>query len=154
MSHNQAQWCYSGRLRATQSTGASMTTGGDHQSDHFLLDGLRKGDPGAYEALFARHYGAVYGVVYGLTGRREAAEDLAQETLLALYHDPPTLDEGRTLVAWLCRVALNKAHNAIRGEQRAQAREERAARMDLDPTSSNEPEVYLLRAEEHARVRD
>lgn len=131
-----------------------MTTGGDRDSDYALVACLRRGETDAYEALFVRHYRAVYGVVYGLTGSREAAEDLAQETFLALYHEPPALDDGRTLAAWLCRVALNKAHNTMRGEQRASAREERAARMDGEGMTPDEPEAHLLRAEEHARVRD
>ncbi len=131
-----------------------MTTGGDRDSDHELLACLRKGEKGAYETLFMRHYGAMYGVLYGLTGSREVAEDVAQETFLALYNEPPALDEGRALVAWLCRVALNKAHNAMRGAQRAYAREERVARLGSETSLPEEPEEHLLRAEEHTRVRD
>ena len=131
-----------------------MTTGGDRLSDPLLLADLQRGDESAYETLFLRHYGAVYGVVYGLLGSREAAEDLTQDTFLTLYHDPPTLKHDRTLVAWLCRVALNKSHNSMRGEQRAVNREARVARMDAAPSLSDDPEARLLRAEEQARVRD
>jgi RNA polymerase sigma-70 factor (ECF subfamily) len=133
--------------------GATMTTGGDRISDHHLLAALQRGEESAYETLFLRHYGTVYGVVYGLTGSREAAEDIAQDTFLTLYHDAPLLDYDRNLVAWLCRVALNKSHNSIRSEQRATSREERAARMDV-PASNDDPETRLLRTEEQARVRD
>lgn len=131
-----------------------MTTGGDRLTEPELLVALQRGEGTAYETLFLRHYGAVYGVVYGLIGSREAAEDIVQDTFLALYNDPPSLEHGRTLVAWLCRVALNKSHNSIRGEQRAVSREERVARMDAALSSSGDPETHLLRAEEQARVRD
>ena len=131
-----------------------MATGGNRESDTFLLTSMRKGDTSAYETLFRRHYGTVYGVVYGLTGSSEAAEDLAQDTFLVFYRQPPALEEDRTLVAWLCRVALNKALNIMRGEQRAQAREELVARLDYQATSSDDPEAHFLRSEEHARICD
>lgn len=131
-----------------------MTTGGDRQSDPFLLEALRRGEESAYDALFRRHYGAVYGVIYGLTGSKEAADDVAQDTFLALYRDPPGPGEGRTLISWLCRVALNKSHNTLRGEQRSTVREQRAARLDGQGLMADGPEAHLLRVEEQSRVRD
>jgi len=75
-------------------------------SDEQLLDGVRRGDDAAFESLFLRHYSQVYRVLYSLVGGREQAEDLAQETFLALYRQPPALEMGATLIAWLCRVPL------------------------------------------------
>jgi DNA-directed RNA polymerase specialized sigma24 family protein len=41
-------------------------------------------------------------VLYSLLANRQQAEDLAQETFLALLHHPPAPDAGATPVAWLC----------------------------------------------------
>jgi RNA polymerase sigma-70 factor (ECF subfamily) len=71
-----------------------------------LIERLRQGDEAAFEGLFLRHYAQVYRVLYHLVGSREEAEDLAQETFMALYHQPPATGMGASLVAWLCRVAL------------------------------------------------
>src|SRR5689334_19996814 len=87
-------------------------------SDAALLERLRSGDSIAFEELFLRHYDQVYRVLYHLVGSREEAEDLAQETFLTLYHQPPSLPGGVALVAWLCRVALNRGYNALRGQRR------------------------------------
>src|SRR5512144_2063965 len=53
-----------------------------------LIERLRHGDQAAFERLFLRHYAQVYRVLHHLVGSREEAEDLAQETFLALYHQP------------------------------------------------------------------
>ena len=78
--------------------------------------GLARGEAAAFELLFTQHYGQVYRVAYNLVGTREAAEDLAQETFLALYREPPPA--GAPLLAWLCRVALNRGYNSLRGQRR------------------------------------
>jgi RNA polymerase sigma-70 factor (ECF subfamily) len=118
-------------------------------TDEQLLEELRRGDKAAFEQLFLRHYGQVYRVLYNLVAGREQAEDLAQETFLALYHHPPAIAPEATLIAWLCRVALNRGYNALRGERRERARVERLA----EPPTQPDPQAELLRAEERARVR-
>lgn len=118
-------------------------------SDDLLLEQVRQGDDVAFEALFLRHYGQVYRAVYGLVGSHEEAEDLAQETFLALYRHPPRLGAGVPLVGWLCRVALNQGYNALRGQNRARRRIERVAA----PPAPIDPHAELLRAEKRARVR-
>ncbi|WP_296759526.1 sigma-70 family RNA polymerase sigma factor [Roseiflexus sp.] len=120
----------------------------EHESDQTLLERLRRGDESAFDNLFVRHYAVVYRVVYGLTGTREAAEDAAQETFLALYRRPPAPDQP--LRPWLCRVALNTARNALRAERRDTLRVERAA---LDVVAAGEPSEAVERAEERDRVR-
>jgi RNA polymerase sigma-70 factor, ECF subfamily len=114
-----------------------------------LLDRLRDGDEAAFERLFLRHYTQVYRVLYHLVGSREEAEDLAQETFMALYHQPPAIGKGASLVAWLCRVALNRGYNALRGERRAQQRLVRLA----EPAAQIDPQDELARAEDRALVR-
>ncbi len=119
------------------------------ESDSLLLARLGRGDQAAFESLFLRHYGQVYRVLYSLVGSREAAEDLAQETFLELYRHAPSLSQEATLVAWLCRVALNKGYNSLRGERRAQERLER-----FDAPQEIDPYAQLLRSEERSQVRE
>ncbi|HEU5101238.1 MAG TPA: sigma-70 family RNA polymerase sigma factor [Roseiflexaceae bacterium] len=117
--------------------------------EHALIERLRHGDEAAFEKLFLRHYDQVYRVLYHLVGSREEAEDLAQETFIALYHQPPALARDVALVAWLCRVALNRGYNALRGQRRAQQRLERVA----EPPIQIDPQAELARSEERALVR-
>ncbi len=119
-------------------------------TDVQLLDRVRRREGAAFEQLFLRHYGQVYRVLYSLVGSREEAEDLVQETFLALYDHPPAPEVGGALLAWLCRVALNRGYNVLRGQRRARQRLERLA----EPPDQFDPHAELLRAEERARVRE
>jgi RNA polymerase sigma-70 factor, ECF subfamily len=71
------------------------------------LERLRAGDAGACEQFVREHALKLYGWLYRLTGRREEAEDLAQESLAAFWESirrrkPPV--EAR---AWLFSIARN-----------------------------------------------
>jgi len=118
-------------------------------SDETLLDQLRRGDEPAFEMLFLRHYLPVYRVVYGVVGSVQEAEDLAQEAFMVLHRRPPRLEMGTPLIAWLCRVAVNRAYNALRSARRSDKRV-------LDTAEAHEavdPSTEYLRQEERARVR-
>jgi RNA polymerase sigma-70 factor (ECF subfamily) len=117
-------------------------------TDAALLERLRSGDSIAFEELFLRHYATVYRVLYGVVGNSQEAEDLAQETFTALYRQPPRLDGSGSLGAWLYRVAVNRAYNALRSNQRLQRRLER---VELEQQS--DPQDEYLRREERERVR-
>ena len=124
-------------------------------TDDLLLHRLAQGDVAAFEQLFLRHYGTVYRVVYGLVGRRDVAEDLAQDTFLQLYRQPPLHGETLSLPAWLCRVVLNRGHNTIRTERRTANREERVAFQELSTGGEwGDPEAAALRNEQQNCVRD
>jgi RNA polymerase sigma-70 factor, ECF subfamily len=117
-------------------------------SDAALLERLRSGDSTAFEELFLRHYAAVYRVVYGVVGNAQEAEDLAQETFTALYRQPPRLDGSGSPGGWLYRVAVNRAYNALRSNQRLQRRLGR-----MEPEQQSNPQDEYLRREERERVR-
>jgi RNA polymerase sigma-70 factor (ECF subfamily) len=117
-------------------------------SDAALLERLRSGDSTAFEELFLRHYTAVYRVSYRVVDNAQEAEDLAQETFLALYRQPPRVDSSGSPGAWLYRVAVNRAYNVLRSKQRLQRRLER-----VEPQQQSDPQDEYLRREERERVR-
>ena len=118
------------------------------EADEQLLQRWRDGDEAAFEELFLRHYGQVFRVLFNLVGSREEAEDLVQETFIALHNQPPPHVET-SMAAWLCRVALNRGYNALRGARRAQQRLERIDPLPLPV----DPQIALVRAEEQGLVR-
>jgi RNA polymerase sigma-70 factor (ECF subfamily) len=122
--------------------------------DNDLLRQMQQGDQQAFEALFRRHYATVYRAVYHLVASREEAEDLAQETMLTLYRQPPRLGApGDSLAAWLCRVALNRGYNVLRAAQRARQRAERLGQFAAASSDADDPSAAAVRAEERAHVR-
>jgi RNA polymerase sigma-70 factor (ECF subfamily) len=117
-------------------------------SDAALLERLHLGDSGAFEDLFLRHYAPIYRVVYGVVGNAQEAEDLAQDTFTALLRQPPRAEGTNALGAWLYRVAVNRAYNALRAEQRSARGIGWAS-----PEQPRDPQDEYLRREERERVR-
>jgi len=65
--------------------------------------------PEGFEEFYRREYQGVVALVYGLSGSRAAAEDLAQEAFLAAHRDWERLAAWDHRAAWVRRVAANLA---------------------------------------------
>ena len=137
------------RNRRSMDTSASWIESRAGDADHELLVRLHNKDSTAFEELFLRYYRQVYRVLYSVVTDAQEAEDLTQETFLALYRNPPGLERGTSLAAWLYRVAVNRGYNALRGERRARRRLEEAA----DAPPPVDPHTEFLRREEREKVR-
>ena len=77
-------------------------------SDGELLARAGAGDEEAFTALYRRRSTAVYRFALGMTGSREAAEEVVQETFLALIEKPGGFDAQRgELGSYLYGIARN-----------------------------------------------
>jgi RNA polymerase sigma-70 factor (ECF subfamily) len=126
--------------------------------------------PKAFDALFKAHYQEIYRLLYRITGTREEAEDLAQETFLRLHkasylwdrmqlpgeHRHPGLSAGGgtgNVRAWLYRVASNLAFNLLRGEGRRRRRQEAVARqVVVQGGQEADPAETAMRTDERTAV--
>jgi len=79
-----------------------------------LLHNARAGDPAAFAALVLRHQASVFSIGYRMLGRRDAAEDLAQDVFLQLYRRLDSIESMEHLGFWLRRVAANLAIDWLR----------------------------------------
>ncbi|HEY8075967.1 MAG TPA: RNA polymerase sigma factor [Labilithrix sp.] len=75
--------------------------------EHALVDGLRRGDGAAFDRVYSAYNARIYAFLLRLSGRRDTAEDLAQETWMKLAKAAPTLREDTTLAALLFTIARN-----------------------------------------------
>ena len=87
------------------------------------IDGLRRGDPAAFDQVFAAYRRRLYGYLVRMTRRRDVAEDLLQETFLRLAQHGPRLAVDTRLAAWMFTVA----HRLVVSWARAQAVREQLA---------------------------
>ena len=81
-------------------------------SDSDLVLTARSGGANAAAAadeIIHRHHEAIYGFLHQLTGRREDAEDLTQETFLLALRKLSTFKTGRELRPWLFTIARRQA---------------------------------------------
>src|SRR5690242_5312949 len=72
-----------------------------------LVAGLRSGDAVAFDRVYATFHPRVYGFLLRLSGRRDTAEDLAQETWLRLARAAPGLRPDTTLKPLIFTIARN-----------------------------------------------
>ncbi|MFO0739272.1 MAG: RNA polymerase sigma factor [Labilithrix sp.] len=72
-----------------------------------LVEGLRAGRVAAFDRAYALHQQRVFSFLLRLSGRREVAEDLAQETWIKLAKAAPSLREDTRLLPYLFTVARN-----------------------------------------------
>jgi RNA polymerase sigma-70 factor (ECF subfamily) len=72
-----------------------------------LVDRLRHGDASAFDEVHRRYHGRLFSFLVRLSGRRDLAEDLAQETWLKLVRMAPRLAEDSALAPLLFTIARN-----------------------------------------------
>lgn len=75
---------------------------------------VRDDDAAAFEELMLRYQRRVITVLEHLVGRRDLAEDLAQDVFLRVYRARKTYKPGSRFSTWLFTIANNVASNARR----------------------------------------
>lgn len=89
------------------SRGAAPGVHGEVEGDRALVEGLRRGEAGAFEAAYGRYRARVHAFLLRLARDAGVAEDLLQETWLRLARSATRLDGQTDLAAWLFTVARN-----------------------------------------------
>jgi len=80
-----------------------------------------KGDGDAFRALLERHYDRVFRIALRFSGRREDAEDVAQDVCMSLPSKLKSFRGDAAFTTWLYRVVVNR----VRDVQRKQVTSER-----------------------------
>ena len=120
--------------------------------DRPLVLALKRGEAAAFDAVYEAHRHALYSYLVRLTGRKDVAEDLFQETWIRLATHAARLEGDTHLAAWLFTVA----HNQYRSHQRAArvdgARQDGAREAPAAGFPSPAEELGLSEAERHLEV--
>lgn len=74
----------------------------------------KKGDLGSYQRLYEIFARRVLNFIYRMVNSVEEAEDLTQETFVAVYKKLGTLKEDDRFEAWLFRIARNQVYQSYR----------------------------------------
>ena len=119
-----------------------------------LIARARLGDDDAFQSIFDRYSRPILSFIYDMTGVRDVAEELAQETFVRAYKNLGSLNDAEKLSTWLFGIARNVALEFLRTRRR----EERKVELD-DPLvlnlSNDEPlpEGQLLNKEFNEVIR-
>jgi len=74
----------------------------------------KKGDIGAYQEIYQVFARKVLNFIYRMVNSTEEAEDLAQETFVAVYQKLRTLKDNSKFEPWLFRIARNFVYQRYR----------------------------------------
>lgn len=91
---------------------------GPPPSDEELMRAFQKGRDGGFVELVVRHGAKVLNYAWRLTDDFALAQDVAQETFLAVYTRKDTFDSRRSFSAWLYRIAGNRCRMEWRRRRR------------------------------------
>jgi len=98
---------------------AALLAGAIAPEDASLLEGLRRGEEAAYEALIQRYEKPVYNLVSRLVD----AADAVQEVFLKVFRKVGWFRGESSLKTWIYRIAINEARNQRRWFGRHRQRE-------------------------------
>jgi RNA polymerase sigma-70 factor, ECF subfamily len=83
-------------------------------TDEALVAAAKLGAHPAFLELWRRHSNRVFKTAYGITGKREDAEDVIQDAWIKAYLHLNTFDGRAKFATWLTRIAINSALMILR----------------------------------------
>ena len=98
-------------------TGPASASRSDPERDEALLTAAQAGDEAAFASIYDLWSGSIASYLYRLTGSREAADDLTQDTFLRAWRALGRIDPHLHLRPWLFRIATNLARSHHRRQR-------------------------------------
>ena len=110
-----------------------------------LHERLVAGDEEVLAEVYDRFSRSVFGLALRITHDRALAEDVTQETFLALWQSPSTFDPTRgSLRSWLCMVAHRRSVDVVRRNESQKRRSDQLARDGCVDLIDEGPEQRVL----------
>ena len=83
-------------------------------SDGLIVRQVQAGDVAAFDRLILKYRERVYGVVYNMTGNREDAADLTQDSFIKAFQSIHRFQGQSSFFTWLYRIAVNSTLTHLR----------------------------------------
>lgn len=106
--------------------------------DAVVLRQAAEGNAEAFRLLVDRHSRSVYQIAFRLTGRKEDAEDVVQETFIKAFRQLGRFEERSSVATWLYRIGFNCAIDLVRKRGKRET-PELPATLDQRPVSDQVP---------------
>jgi RNA polymerase sigma-70 factor (ECF subfamily) len=87
------------------------------EADAVLVGRVAVGDAAALTALYRRHADRLFGYLQRYSGDRMLAEELLQDTLLAVWRSAHLYAGRSSVQTWMFGIARRQAHNRVRVRQ-------------------------------------
>src|SRR2546426_9388330 len=96
---------------------------------------------GGAGSLSPRHWRAAWRAAYVVTGRRELADDVAQDAFERAFGALSRFDERRPFGPWLHRIVVNRCVDLLRTERRLVGGDTELARLEWHGVSAGDREL-------------
>ena len=94
-----------------------------------------------FDAIFREHADLVFGTAYGITARREDAEDVLQTVFIRLWRRDVPVQFHKSPKAYLYRAAINQSLNILKTRKRHPTTDLAGADVVADTSSSEQDEA-------------
>ncbi|HKS26674.1 MAG TPA: sigma-70 family RNA polymerase sigma factor [Pyrinomonadaceae bacterium] len=119
-----------------------------------LIARARLGEDEAFQSIFDRYSRPILSFIYDMIGKRDVAEELAQETFVRAYKGLGGLNDADKLSTWLFGIARNCALEHLRAHRRESNKVEMDDPLVLNLSNSEPlPEGELLNKEFNEVIR-
>ncbi|MBF0486462.1 MAG: sigma-70 family RNA polymerase sigma factor [Candidatus Omnitrophica bacterium] len=81
------------------------------------------GDIDAFEMIYRKYSGMVYGIALRMTNSVEDSEEIVQDVFVSAHRSLKNFREGSSLKTWLYRISVNTSLNALRRTRSIRGRE-------------------------------
>lgn len=138
-------------LRAVAASEAPLPRQAPAERLEDLLGLVARGDQNAFETVYARISGPVYGLVRRVLRDPAQSEEVTQEVLVGVWKSAARFDETQgSAMAWIMTMAHRRAVDRVRSEQSATDRVRRLAGRDIEPDYDQVAESVEIRLEREA----
>lgn len=111
------------------------------RDDLAIISGIATGDREALAELYARYQQPLFSYLLQLTPDHGLAEEILQDTLVAVWKSARGFEGRSTVLTWLIGIARRQAHNTLRQRRLPLADEAELADMI---SAEPEPEAFAL----------
>jgi RNA polymerase sigma-70 factor (ECF subfamily) len=122
--------------------------------DAELVERLRAGDEVAFAHVVREHQPALLRLAEVTVGSRAVAEEVCQDTWLAVVRGVDRFEGRASLKTWLFRIMLNRARSSAGREQRAGRPDGDIERFDASGAWATPPEAWSDRVDEQVVAHD
>lgn len=87
----------------------AVKSSGLTKAEDALIARLRHGDEGAFDELVNQHHGMLIRIAMGYVADREVAEEVVQDTWMAVIESLNRFEGRSSLRTWICGILIHKA---------------------------------------------
>jgi RNA polymerase sigma-70 factor, ECF subfamily len=119
----------------------------DRQQEQDVIARVLRGERAAFAVLVDAYANPIFNLAFRMTGSRQDADDLAQETFLRAYRKLKQFDPEKKFFTWIYTIALNTIRNHLKSSPERTARSAEKDHPLFDPVDPANPEELFLDGE-------